>query len=57
MLDGEISKRVDIYKELHRDVHHHPVCSRYRLQYINDMVVQSKHQSKESRWGKIRCRG
>ena len=31
MLDEEISKYVDIYKELHRDVHHHPIYARYIL--------------------------
>ena len=31
MLNGEISKYVDIYKELHRDIHYHPIYSRYML--------------------------
>ena len=32
MLLGDISKYVLIfYKKLHRDVHYHPICSRYIL--------------------------
>ena len=31
MLDGEISKFVECYKELHRDVRYHPIYSRYIL--------------------------
>ena len=31
MLDGKIFRYVDIYKELHRDVHHHPIYSRFIL--------------------------
>ena len=31
MLDGEISKYVDILQGVHRDVHYHPIYSRYIL--------------------------
>ena len=60
MLDGEISKYVDIHKVLHSDVHYlspnylSPIYSRYTLM---TWYQQSKQQSKESRWGKTRCRG
>ena len=54
MLDGEISKYVDILQEVAQGCTLSPNLFKV---YINEMIVAIEAVNKESRWVKTRCGG